>query len=121
MPHGPDTSVRTDQTNYRSIVEHASEAIVVTQGETVRYCNPRVCELSGYSQEQILARNFLEFIHPEEQGKVLREYRERVAGEHPTSTYTTRIITKGGQEKQMLVNSALIEWEGPTTRPRSCR
>ncbi|MGI9537596.1 MAG: sigma 54-interacting transcriptional regulator, partial [Desulfocapsaceae bacterium] len=43
---------------------------------------------------------------------VLGEYRSRLSGEKPKSSYSTRLIMRDGQERQVVVNSALIEWEG---------
>ncbi|MEE9358243.1 MAG: PAS domain S-box protein, partial [Sedimenticolaceae bacterium] len=97
---------------FHSLVENANETIVVTQDEAVKYCNPKITELTGYSQEEMQSRGFDAFIHPGDLERVMREYRARVTGERPTSSYSIRIITKDGQEKHTFVNSALVDWDG---------
>jgi len=97
---------------FRSVVENANEAIVVTQDEVVKYCNPKISELTGYSQEVMLSQGFDVFIHPGDMEEVLREYRARLSGERPRSSYSIRIIVKNGQEKHVFINSALVDWAG---------
>jgi len=104
--------VTESEARFRSVVENANEAIVVTQDEAVKYCNPKICELAGYSSEELLSRGFVAFIHPGDLEVVLGEYRSRVSGERTAGGYSIRIITKDGQEKYVFVSSALIDWDG---------
>ena len=106
-----DEKMRRSEERFRSFVENANEAIVVTQDETLKYCNPQITELTGYSMEEMRSFGFEKFIHPEDLEVVLDEHQARVSGEKPTSSYSIRIITKNGQEKYVLVNSSQVDWE----------
>ncbi len=108
--------LQESEERFRSVVENANEAIIVAQDKTVKYSNPRVTKLTGYTPEEVHSLNFIEFIHPEDRETVLREYQTRVSGERPASEYSARIITKDGQEKYVIISSALIDWDG---RPAS--
>jgi PAS domain S-box-containing protein len=100
------------ESRFRSFVENANEAIMVTQDEAVKYSNRQITKLTGFSQEEMHSLGFDKFIHPEDLEIVLSEYRARVSGERPTSSYSVRIITKAGQEKYVFVNSTLVDWDG---------
>jgi chemotaxis protein methyltransferase CheR len=100
------------EARFLSVVENAAETIVVTQDEAVKYCNPKISELTGYSPEEMLSQGFDAFIHPGDLEMVMCEYRAKLSGERPTSSYSTRIMTKDGQEKHVFINSALVEWDG---------
>jgi PAS domain S-box-containing protein len=104
--------VTESKARFQYLVENANETIVVAQDEAVKYCNPKISELTGYTPEEMLSRGFDAFIHPGDLEMVMSEYRTRVSGERPTSSYSIRIITKGGQEKHAFVNSALVDWDG---------
>jgi len=104
--------IAESEARFHSLVENANESIVVAQDNTVKYCNPEIGELTGYSPEEMLSRGFDAFIHPGDLEMVLREYRARVSGERPTSSYSIRIITKDGQVKHVFVKSALVDWDG---------
>jgi PAS domain S-box-containing protein len=104
--------LQESEVRFRSFVENANETIIVSQDEAVKYCNPQIKELTGYSPQEMRLRKFADFIHPEDLEVVLAEYRARVSGEKPKSSYSIRIITKDGQEKYVIVNSALVDWDG---------
>jgi PAS domain S-box-containing protein len=104
--------LQENESLFRSFVENTIEAIVVTQDDTVKYCNRQIADLSGYSREEICSRNFHIFIHPEDLEMVLREYRARLSGEKMTGSYSIRIITKDKQVKHVLVNSVQVNWKG---------
>jgi PAS domain S-box-containing protein len=103
--------LQVSESRFRSVVENAKETIVVAQDKTVKFSNPRVYKLTGYTPEEVRSQDFLEFIHPKDRENVLREYQSRVSGERATGEYSVRIITKDGQEKHVLISSALIDWE----------
>ncbi|MGI9571409.1 MAG: response regulator, partial [Desulfobulbia bacterium] len=105
------TAAIESETRFSYIVANANEAIVVTQDEAVKYCNPKISDLTGYSPEDVYSLSLDKFIHPEDLEMVLGEYRSRLSGEKPKSSYSTRLIMRDGQERQVVVNSALIEWE----------
>ena len=42
----------------------------------------------------------------------MSEYQGRLSGKRPTGNYSIRIITKNGQKKHVLVNSARVDWDG---------
>ena len=97
---------------YRSVVENANEAIFVSQGEAATFCNKKAVAMSGFSEDEILSRPFIEFVHPEDRDKVREEYLARLSGAQTAARYTIRMLTKAGQVKWVIVNSAQIEWEG---------
>jgi PAS domain S-box-containing protein len=108
--------LRLAEEKYRTVVENANEAIFVTQDESVKYCNALALEVTRYTEEEVRSRPFFEFIHPEDRGKAEEEYRKRLSGQELLGQYPIRILAKGGQTRWVLVNAALIDWEG---RPAS--
>lgn len=94
------------------LIENANEAVLVTQDEAVKYCNPKISELTGYSPEEMRSLSFDKFIHPEDLEMVLGEYRARLSGEKPKNSYSLRMINRDGHVKYAFIKSALIEWEG---------
>ncbi|MBW1742404.1 MAG: PAS domain S-box protein, partial [Deltaproteobacteria bacterium] len=103
--------VAESEARFSTVVENANESIVITQDGVVKYSNSKVSELTGYLPEEIHLHSFDTFIHPEDLETVRREYRARMSGERPTSSYSARIITKDGREKHVLINSAMIDWD----------
>jgi PAS domain S-box-containing protein len=104
------------EAKYRSVAENAIEAIVVAQDEKMVFWNDRAVELTGYSAEEFATTSFVDFIHPDDRSKLMREYEERLSGEKATSRYTIRFLTKDGRHRWVSIGSSQINWEG---RPAS--
>jgi len=94
------------------LVENANQAIVISQGERVKYFNPQTLEWTGYTEKELMTRPFVEFIHPEDRDLVMKEYQERISGVKKSSRYNLRVLTKTGDVKWAIVHSVLFEWEG---------
>lgn len=107
-----ERDIKESEQKYRSLVENANEAISVTQGDRVILCNSKTIELTGYTAEELGSKSFLDFIHPEDRDFAAKEYTARIEGTKKSSSYSLRIITKSNEIKWVIVNSALIEWEG---------
>jgi len=97
---------------YRLLVENANEAIVVAQDGWMKFVNPKMTEILGYSKEELLSQPFVDFIHPEDQKMVSERHVKRMKGEELPHVYHFRIIDKAGNVKWLEINAVLIDWEG---------
>jgi len=107
-----EEALRESQEKYRLVVENANEAIFVVQDNMLRFVNPKANEITGYSEEELTARPFVEFIHPDDQAMVAERYAERIAGRNPPHVYAFRIIDTFGNVKWAEINTVSISWEG---------
>jgi PAS domain S-box-containing protein len=97
---------------YRRVVENASEAIIVAQDGYIRYANPQTTRLSGFAPEELLAKPFLDFIHPEDRARVRDNYIRRLRGEAVDSSYEFRIHDKQDRMRWININAVVLDWEG---------
>lgn len=96
----------------RLMLENANDAIYVTQGDFIKFINPKAVEIFGYTAEEFMARPFIEFAHPDDHQIIYDRYRRRLNGETISDLYPHRIMDKEGNFKWVQVNSVLITWEG---------
>ncbi len=96
---------------YCQLVQNAGEGILVIQDGMLRFFNPKIVELMGYTEEELINRSFVELVHQmdrEEIGRCLQEYWE--AGKKNNSL-TFRIVTKDGNIKWLESNTFAIDWD----------
>ena len=104
--------LRASERRYRSLVETASEGIVVAQGNRLVFINPVIPGLTGYTKEELLAMPFLEFIHPDYRELMKNNYVKRIIGEPIDQRYEIQIVRKDGMYRWVEISGAKIDWEG---------
>ncbi|MFC1713254.1 PAS domain S-box protein [Candidatus Poribacteria bacterium] len=107
-----EEALRESEEKYRAVVENGNETILVAQDGMVKFANPKATEITGYSQEELTSRPFMEFIHPDDREMVVERYSRRLKGEDVPETYSFRLVSKSGGIKWVELNTALIDWEG---------
>ncbi|MCC7263191.1 MAG: PAS domain S-box protein [Candidatus Latescibacteria bacterium] len=75
-----------------------------------RRLNPAWHKVLGYSQEEILGKPYIDFVHPDDRDRTLIEA-EKIAAGAPTSTFENRYRCKDGSYKWVLWNSAMPSGE----------
>jgi two-component system, cell cycle sensor histidine kinase and response regulator CckA len=111
-----EEALRTSEEKYRQVVENANDAIFIAQDGFIKFPNPRLSVISGYSQEELTQKPFLEFVHPDDRELVATTYQRRLQGEDVPHTYSFRTVDKPGNTVWAELSSVLLNWEG---RPAS--
>ena len=102
------------ENRYRSVVENATEAIVVVQDGKMKYVNPRTLEMLQSSAEQVINQPFTDFIHTGDRAMVVDRYQRRTHGENVPAHYEFRILGKDGMETWVQIAAVLMQWDGKT-------
>jgi PAS domain S-box-containing protein len=106
-----EEKILESEEKYRLLVENASEAIVVAQDGWLKFVNPAMTNILGYSKEELFSKPFMEFIHPEDRNMVFQRHIKRLKGEELTHIYPFRIVTKDGEIKWLEINAVFITWD----------
>ena len=107
-----EENLRKSEENYRLVVENASEGICITQDGLVKYVNPKLQEMSGFSEEELIMKPFAEFIHPDDREMVLNNHLKRLSGEFFPDHYSFRILRKDGNIRYLRIGAVLNVWDG---------
>ena len=109
-------TIRESEEKYRLVVENASEAIIVTQNGRFRYANPRTCEISGYSQDELLEKTVFDLIHPDHKTFIENKYRNSIQSEQIETLHPFKAVRKDGTVLWVEITSVSLDWEGqPST------
>jgi PAS domain S-box-containing protein len=107
-----EKTLRESEKRYRSLVENAKEAIYVAQDGMIKLVNSAGVEISGYSEQEVISKPFIEFIHPDDRAMVVERHLKRLKGENFESRYAFRFISKNGDIKWIELGATLIDFEG---------
>ena len=104
-------ALEESELKYRNVVDNANEAICVTQDGGFKYFNPKMLDLMGVPETELLSKAFVEFIHPEDRELVMRRHIRRLKGEHFEEVYSFRIITGENEIRWVDIKPVRILWE----------
>ena len=105
------SALRKSEEKFRVLIENASESIVIAQEEYLKFVNQSVIELSGYPEEELLSRPFLEFVHPDDRTTIAANYQHWLLGEF-LGVYTFRLVRRDGEVLVVEIRATLILWDG---------
>lgn len=102
---------REAEERYRHLVENVNAGIALARGDRFVYVNPKLCEMTGYTAEELTSRPFLEFVVPAYREEVMDRYRRRQAGEELPPTYEIWVYHKDGREMCLELTASIMHDE----------
>ncbi len=109
-----EEELRRSEERYRVLIENSVVCYCILQDGRVKYANPAVERLFGYSREEMQSEdfNFLEaFFPPDVRETVIENLSRRAAGEEPHD-YELRMWNKNHEPIYVIVRNRAIEYEG---------
>jgi PAS domain S-box-containing protein len=107
-----EEKLRESEEKYHLVIEHANQGILIVQNGMVKFSNPKMSEILGYSREELCSNPFTQFIHPDDKEMAVEDHLKRLQGEELPHIHTVKALDKNGSIKWLEVNVALINWEG---------
>jgi len=68
-----EEALRHREEQYRTVVETASEGMVVVQDGMLKFVNAAAEKISGYAKNELLAIPFVKFVHPDHREMVKQQ------------------------------------------------
>lgn len=97
--------------DYRSLVENLNDILYTTDEKAVvTYVSPNIRQFSGYSPSEVIGRNFVEFVHPEDLPERMEQFERILGGIRQATEY--RLFTKDGDIRWARTNARPIRRGG---------
>ena len=103
-------ALHRSEERYRLVIEHVARAWSWS-GRPVRVCQHAACEVMEMTMADMLARGYLERIHPDDLGMVQERRRRRLANEPVPNQYDIRLLMPDGRVKWIDIGVTLVPWE----------
>jgi PAS domain S-box-containing protein len=97
---------------YRTLVEGSHDGIYIYQGDEFVFVNDRVCELTGYDEQELIGMEIWELVHPADRERVRAFGERRQRGEDAPNTYDARILTSDGETRYVHLSVESITYDG---------
>jgi PAS domain S-box-containing protein len=108
-----EEAIKSSEEKLRLILENAPYAVyVVSFDGKGLYVNKPAENMSGYRREELLRISFLELVHPEDRGALLKKREDRLAGNATEARYTIRVLDKAGSIHWVQNHVIVLPWEG---------
>jgi len=100
---------------YRTLAESATDVIFTHDADRrVTYVNPAGVQLSGYSEDELLNRSYVDFMPPDHAKDILESTARRTTNYDETVSLEVEYVNKHGRHFHMdVTNTAIIENDQP--------
>jgi PAS domain S-box-containing protein len=107
-----EEALRESEEKFRGIVEYANVGIAIVQDACFQFVNPRYASMLGYTVEELLGTEFMDYSVPEDRDRITDLYARRARGEPVAARYETAILHKNGERVYVDVSAGLIAYGG---------
>jgi PAS domain S-box-containing protein len=105
-------ALEESEEKYRSLVEQATDGVVIIQDARLVFVNTAMLRMSGHEPEEMLNKSFLDFIVEEDRPRLADYYQRRMSGRDVPSIYEITGIHKDGSLVPLELNVGLIQYSG---------
>lgn len=101
---------RESEAKYSTLVEKARDGIIIVQDYVYKFVNNAMADITGYTREELLGRNFLDVFDPEYRDILNQRYERRLSGEETPPVYEVKILRKNNTQKHVEVSFELVNY-----------
>ena len=107
-----EEELKVERKKYKMLFENVATGIAIIQDELVVYVNEEMARMLGYSRNEIIGANIVNFIHPHALKTVVEYYKARLSDLPVPRNYISRLLSKNGSTVWCEIKASKIEWEG---------
>jgi PAS domain S-box-containing protein len=104
--------LRESEAKFRMMAETVACGIWIHQDNRLRYFNPQVEAITGYSAEELRSMDMWTLVHPDCRKDLQERSRARLRGDAVPSRYMYQIVTRDGEARWLDFSAAMIQYEG---------
>ncbi|RKY54198.1 MAG: hypothetical protein DRP89_05230, partial [Candidatus Neomarinimicrobiota bacterium] len=108
-----EEALRDSEEKYRGLIENVQDGFFLIQDNLMKLVNPAFASMIGYTVEEVIGKDFRDFIAPEDREMVAERYRRRQGGEDITSKYEFQMLCKDGKTRiDVFMSVGLVTFKG---------
>ena len=104
-----EAALRESEEHFRTAFESAPEGMaLVDLNRRFLKVNPRLCEIFGYSEDELLGKSFNQFTHPDDRQSGRDRWKELITGKASVNRAEKRFIHKNDLVIWVAISNAAI-------------
>ncbi len=107
-----EVRLRESEAKFKGLVEQSIVGIVIVDGETLYYANPRTAEIIGYATDEILGAGLSRLIHPDDWSGVRERIDGVLSGRFRDIRHEFRALRKDGSIVHLGTHGSRTEYAG---------
>jgi PAS domain S-box-containing protein len=104
-------ALRISEENFLSLISHNADGVVILYSHTTVFANNRICKITGYSQDEILGKNYVELVAPEYHELLKANYEMKLVDGEPNAL-DMKIIARDGRKVDVETRGQAIVFKG---------
>jgi len=105
-------ALEKNEKKFRSFMERANEGVCLVKDEEIKYVNPKLQSMLGYTKYEMEGYKFHKFVHPDNLAFVKEKYKKQINGQENPQKFELKLKTKDERSLYVLLNSGLVEYDG---------
>jgi PAS domain S-box-containing protein len=97
---------------FRTLIDKATDGILITQDGVFRFVNPAFCEMMQYTEEELLEKPFIDVVDKQHHAEMLENHKRRMSGESFPAIYRAKLYRKDGKSIVVELNSRTTDYNG---------
>ncbi|MBD3369921.1 PAS domain S-box protein [Candidatus Fermentibacteria bacterium] len=106
-----ERELRQAEQLYSSVVEGSKDAIIIHQDGVIKFVNSAACEQTGFSRDELVGREMLSFVVPEDRELAGKRVADKLAGKPVPGLYEISVISKEGPPIPVEINAGVIDYD----------
>ncbi len=107
-----EETLEESEKKYRTLIENIQDGVFIIQDSRIQFANDAFARMVGYSVEEVVGRDFLGFVAPEDLEMVEDRYNRRKAGEVPKENEFRMLHRDGKKRISINMNFGFITYHG---------
>lgn len=107
-----EEKLRESEKKYRTLIDKATDGILITQEGVFRFVNPAFCEMMQYTENELINRPFIDVVDQSHHAEMLENHKRRMQGENFPAIYRARLFRKDGSSIMVELNSRTTDFGG---------